>query len=151
MKIIGIFGENVKIIGIFGMDLRDLRDGGQQDFPKRRFLVQLNNCGCSDLRVHAINSSSCPKSKSLSTMAHQIQIAGMDMDELDDQAFIAEFAELTKLCEIYERSTPAGEAKAFKPAKPSQVKLSPTSAPPVRYVRRNKEQFSQGDQDFLLF
>jgi hypothetical protein len=80
-------------------------------------------------------------------MAHQIQIAGMDMDELDDQAFIAEFAELTKLCEIFGRSTPAGE----KPAKPSQVKLSPTSAPPVRYIRRNKEQFSQSDQDFLSF
>jgi hypothetical protein len=79
-------------------------------------------------------------------MAQQIQIASMDMDELDDQAFITELEELTKLFGLFERTSPAGEAKAYKP---TQVLMSSTSAPPVRYVRRNKTQFSQDDQDFL--
>ncbi len=73
-------------------------------------------------------------------MALQLQNTNLDMEELADQEFISELAELTKLCGIYENfpSVPC-EAEACKPVKLA-IKLDATSSQPTRYVRRSKAQ-----------
>ena len=77
-------------------------------------------------------------------MAEQSLIADFEIGEMDDLQFVSEFAELTKLCGIFEDGVMVtGEANIFKPAepaKPTQIKLTTSSAPPTIYVRRNKTQ-----------
>jgi hypothetical protein len=88
-------------------------------------------------------------------MAQQSLIEDFEIGEMDDLQFISEFAELTKLCGIFADGVMVtGEANILKPAdpaKPTLLRLTTTSAPPTRYVRRNKTQVKKADRDLAVF
>ncbi len=81
-------------------------------------------------------------------MSLQVQTSLLDMDEITDQEFTSEFAELSKLCGFFD-TEPVAAAGEVKPSKPAQIKLS-TSSPPMRYVRRSKTQMSKDDRVLFL-
>ncbi len=82
----------------------------------------------------------------------QTKVANLDMEEMDELEFMLQLAELTKLCGIFENDPKvAGEAKAVKPAKRPQLKVTSTSSPPMRYIRRNKAQASKDNVAITVY
>ena len=94
------------------------------------------------LRTGAINNRNLTGTQQ-NPMA-QTKVANLDMEEMDELEFISQLAELTKLCGIFKKDPIAsGEAKALKPAKLTQIKLTSTFSPPKRYTRPDKAEVTK--------